>query len=78
MKDKVLKIISQIMDVPVEQINEDSSTKTVAKWDSLKHMKLMLSLEEAFNVTFSDEEIVNMLSVKTIVEVLQERGLPRK
>lgn len=75
MKDKVLKIVSRVMDVPVKQLNEDSSPDTVENWDSLKHMSLILALEEELNITFSDEEIVKMLSVKLILESLRNNGL---
>jgi len=70
--NRVLKIVSQVMEVPLEQLKEESSPDTVKNWDSLKHMNLILALEEEFNITFSDEEIVEMLSVEIIVEVLKE------
>lgn len=72
MLNRILKIVSQVMAVPLEQLNEESSPDTVKNWDSLKHMNLILALEEEFNITFSDEEIVEMLSVEIIVEVLKE------
>ena len=75
MKNSVFKIISQVMNVPLEQLNEDSSPDTVDNWDSLKHMNLVLALEEEFGVTFSDEEIVELLSVEIIIETLKEKGL---
>ncbi len=75
MRDRVFKIVSQVMNVPVEQLNEDSSPDNVENWDSLKHMNLILALEEELNFTFSDEEIVEMLSVATIIETLKEKGL---
>jgi len=73
MKDKVFKILSQIMEVPVDHLNEDSSPDTVEKWDSLKHMNLILALEEEFEIQFKDEEIVEMLSVGLIVLTLNEK-----
>ncbi|MCK4820461.1 acyl carrier protein [bacterium] len=63
------------MNVLVEQLNDDSSPDTVENWDSLKHMNLILSLEEEFNIIFSDEEIVEMLSVKIIVETLKKKAV---
>ena len=75
MSDRVFKIVSQVMDVPAEQIQMDSSPDTVESWDSLKHMNLILALEEEFNMTFSDEEIIEMLSVKIIIETLKKKGL---
>ncbi len=74
MKDKVLRIVSQVMGIPLEQVDEDSSPDTVESWDSLKHMNLILALEEGFNMNFTDNEIVEMLSVGIIMETLKEHG----
>ena len=73
MKEKVFSIISRIMDVPVESVNEDSSPDTIEAWDSLKHMNLILAFEEELGVQFSDEEIVEMLSVELILLTLEEK-----
>ena len=75
MKDRVIKIVSQIMNVPIEKLDEDSSPDTVTNWDSLKHMNLILALEEKFAIAFSDDEVVEMLSIKRIVEVLIKKGI---
>lgn len=72
MLERVRKIVSQVMGIPVEQINEESSPDTIEGWDSLKHINLILSLEEEFKVQFKDEQIVEMLSVGLIVAVLSE------
>ena len=76
MKERVFKIVSQVMGEPVEQLSEDSSPDTVENWDSLKHMNLILALEEEFNTIFLDEEIIDMLSVEIIFETLKGKGLP--
>ena len=72
MKERIIKIISQVMGVPVERISGDSSPDTIEEWDSLKHMNLVLALEEEFGIQFTDEQIVEMLSVELIVEVMHE------
>jgi acyl carrier protein len=73
MKDKVLRIISNVMNVPIEQLNEDSSPDNVEKWDSLKHLNLILAIEEEFNVILSDEEIIEMMNVQLILEILKDK-----
>lgn len=72
MKERIIKIISQVMGIPVDRISDDSSPDTIEEWDSLRHMNLILALEEEFGVQFSDKNIVEMLSVELIVEVLRE------
>ena len=75
LKDDIMKIVSRVMEVPVEKLDKNSSMDTVEKWDSLRHMKLVLALEEEFDISFTDEEIVEMLSVEIIIETMRNRGL---
>ncbi len=72
MNDRVFKVISQVLNVPLTQINEESSPDSIAEWDSLKYMNLVLALEEEFNVQFTEEQIVEMLNVGLIIETLKE------
>jgi acyl carrier protein len=39
-------------------------------------MNLILSLEEEFSVSFSDEEIMKISSIKDIIRLLKEKGVP--
>lgn len=75
MEEKLKQIMSQVFEVPIEEITENTSPDTVEKWDSLQHMNLILALEEAFNVTFSSEEITEMLNYKLIIMTLREHGI---
>ncbi len=76
MYKNVFKAVSQIMGVPVETLNEKSSQYTVGYWDSLKQMNLILSIEEEFSVSLSDEEIMKISSIKDIIKLLKEKGVP--
>jgi len=72
-KEKIFEIVSQVMNVPAADIREDSSPETIEAWDSLKHMSLILTLEDEFKIQFSDDEIVKMLSVALIMDVLNHK-----
>ncbi len=74
LKERVFKIISQVMDVPFEEVNESSSPENLGRWDSLQHMNLILALEEEFRTKFTDEEIVLMGNVSIILESLQNKS----
>ncbi len=73
MQKQVLEIVSQVLNVPIDRLNEDSSPQTITNWDSLKHMNLILALEEKFAVAFSDDEIIDMLSVNNIIKTLSKK-----
>ena len=74
MRERVYKIISQVFNVPIENINDESSSDDIKTWDSLKHMNMVLSLEEEFNVQFGEEQVLEMLNVGLIIEILKEIG----
>ena len=70
-ESKVIKILATVMKVDVSELNSDSSTDTLPTWDSMNHMKLVMFLEEEFDVHFSEDQIVaEMLSCKQIVDII--------
>jgi acyl carrier protein len=51
-----------------------TSAETLSEWDSLKHLQLMLMLEEEFRVQVSPETMEQLTSVERIVAWLAEQG----
>jgi len=77
-KDRVIKILSYVMGIPNDEINEQSSPDTIEVWDSLKHMNLVLSLEEEFEVQFTEQQILEMMNVELIILTVEEALLTPK
>jgi acyl carrier protein len=75
LKERVFRIISQLMNVPFEQVNERSSPENLESWDSFQHMNLILALEDEFKIRFTDEEIVAMGDAGVILTALQNKGV---
>lgn len=72
MKEKIIQVLSRVMGVPVSELDEGSSPDTISVWDSLRHMNLVLALEEDLGIQFSDNQIIEMNSVGLILEILKE------
>lgn len=72
MKDKVIEQIATVFEIPPSEISLDSTPETLKNWDSLRHMKMVLALETAFGIEIPPERIVEMLSVKKVVETVAE------
>jgi acyl carrier protein len=73
--ERVLLIVSRVLGVPRERLTEEASPDTVHEWDSLKHMNLVLALEETFDIRFTDAEIGEIITIPRIVEVLAGHGV---
>lgn len=70
----VENLLSEVLQMPASKITADLAMKDVDAWDSLKHMELIVSLEQSFGIELSFDEIVAMRSVAEIKRVLRERG----
>lgn len=75
MDAKVENLLSEVLQMPASDITDDLTMKDVDAWDSLKHMELIVALEQGFEVQLSFDEIVAMQSVSAIKRVLRERGV---
>ena len=73
MRERVVQIMSHVLNVPVASLDETASPDTIATWDSLNHMNLVLALEQEFGVQFRDEEILQLLSVTAIADAVAGR-----
>lgn len=67
--------IAKILDVDIEDVGEDAGMNETEKWDSLKQMNIMLSLERDFDIRFEEEQIMDCNSLKSIDELLRDKGV---
>ncbi len=68
MKEQIKKIMSDVFGVPESDILDDAALNVQEGWDSIKHVQLILALEEWLEVTFDMDEIVEMISLPIIEE----------
>ena len=71
-KNDIKYVMSAVFEVPISEINDDSSTDSFEAWDSIKHLSLILALEEEFDISIPDEEVGNMVNFKLIELIVNE------
>lgn len=54
--------------------NESVARDSEPAWDSLKHVQLILLLEEHFGVQFSEEEMAELRSSDEIVRAIEQKN----
>ncbi len=69
--DKIISVIAETFEIEGADLNAESSIYNLDEWDSISHLSLILALEEAFEISFSMEEIELCKSVKGIEEVIK-------
>jgi acyl carrier protein len=70
-EDGIKKIMSDIFEVEISEINSNSSMQTISAWDSLKHMELITAIEENYDIRFKADDIVKMTNFEAIMKILQ-------
>ncbi len=70
MEQDVKSIMAEVLEIPVGQINEQTTMETADTWDSLRHMEMVVAIERRFNVEFEAEEALEMTSVAGIMQIL--------
>lgn len=73
MDNHIKNVMSAVFEIPIEEINEDTSPDNVGSWDSLKHMNLVVALEEEYDIEFIEEEIVEMMNLSQIKSIVLEK-----
>ena len=71
--ERVAGLLAEVLQIPLATVTDDLAMAKMDVWDSLKHMELIASLEEAFSIELSFDEIVAMQNVRVIKRVLRDR-----
>ena len=69
---RLKQVLANVFDEESESINDESSMDTIENWDSLKHLNLILALEEEFEVSFDEDDIIIIISYPLIKTVLKD------
>ena len=72
---KLKELLAKIFSVDASTITDNTTPDTLEDWDSLRHMNLVVALEEEFDVELTDDQVVEILSYQLIKIVLQEHGI---
>ncbi|AKU98693.1 hypothetical protein AKJ09_05357 [Labilithrix luteola] len=63
------------MNVPIASVSDASSPETLRRWDSLRHLDLMNTVEDEYDVRFSAADLAKARSVGEIRRLLHEKGI---
>ena len=75
MEHTVEQIMSDVLKISETDITDKLTIDDLEAWDSLKHMDLIVSLEQASNIEFTFDEIIIMTSVISIKRILNNKGV---
>lgn len=70
-KQRVRAVLARALKVDAAAITEDASQTNFAEWDSVKHMNVVLGVENEFEIEFDDAELPKLTTLPAIVEAVE-------
>ena len=74
MYEKIADILSKQLHIDKSKITEDSGIMENLGADSLDVVEISMAIEQEFNISLPDEEIVNFKTPRDIVKYLEENS----
>ena len=72
------EIFRDIFDDQTLVIYEDMSPDNIATWDSLRHINLLIAIQNEFKIKFDLTDLYYLKNVKTIVDLLMKKNITDK
>lgn len=71
--DKVKEIIANVCETTPDQISGETSIGDFPQWDSMGHLAILSQVEEAFDINFEPEEMMDLEDVNDIVAAVEDK-----
>ena len=72
MDEELRKVVADALRVAPERITTDLSYQAIAEWDSLRHVALMLALEDHYELRLGAADAARLASVEAIERYVHE------
>jgi acyl carrier protein len=73
-QDKVIRIVSEKLDVDKDEVVPKASLVDDLGADSLDLVELVMTMEEEFDIEISDEEAENLVTIQDAIDYIETRS----
>ncbi|MFV0413836.1 MAG: acyl carrier protein [Oscillospiraceae bacterium] len=73
--DRLNNVLKDIFDLPELTINDETKASDIAGWDSLRHIYVLVAIEQEFGISFELSETVETPNIGGLVNIIM-RELP--
>lgn len=72
---ELVAIFADVFQIELDPQIEDVEAGAIASWDSVNKIRLLMEIEQVFDVTLSDEEALDLISLRRAEALLRKRGI---
>jgi acyl carrier protein len=73
MRERIRSIMADVFSADLAAIDDKANPQRIEKWDSVRHIYLILALEQRLGIEIDDDEIGRMVSLEAIVETVSAK-----
>lgn len=74
LRNDIIAVVSGVLDLPADEVARGISPDSVERWDSEKHVELVVALEDRFGCMFDADEVPELTSLDSIEEIIARHG----
>ena len=69
---RIINIIAKTFNIDRTAVDENASMDNVPEWDSLNHLRLIMSIEEEFGISLDPEDIVRFQDFQSALTIINK------
>lgn len=73
LKSDIIEIFEDVMDLDEAEIDDATTAEDVEEWDSLSHVRLLVAIERAYGIKFTNAEIEALKQFGDIVSLVRAK-----
>lgn len=72
-EQKFKEVVKNVLQIEISEVDENMKFKDMEIWDSMTFMMLIVRMEEAFNISLTDDEIIALDCIKKAKEIINRK-----
>ena len=70
-KNRARAVLANALKVKPESVPDNASQMDLSEWDSVRHMNVVIALENEFGIEFEDAELPTLTSLPLLVTAIE-------
>ncbi len=72
MENKIIELITRVLNVPVGDVTLETEIGELDEWDSLRNVQIIAQLEKEFEVKITPDMIMDLEDVSDIISLIKD------
>lgn len=72
--EQLEEIVRDVFDDDAVEITEDTTAKDVDGWDSLNHIRFLVSVEQRFKIRFTSREVESLQNLGELLKAINSKS----